>query len=52
METTVVEQCNTHVQLSRHISSKVYANDEKCRYTSAFGHIVDCSKLICGIYLY
>ena len=32
------------------ICSGAYANNVKCMYTSAYGHIVDCGEIIWGIY--
>ena len=34
------------VQCDRHFYSEEYANNVKCRCTSAPGHILDCSEFI------
>ena len=47
METAGVMQWDKYVQCGRHICSGAYANNVKCMYTSAPGHIVDCSEFIC-----
>ena len=38
------------MQFGRHTCSGSYVHDGKCMYTSASGHIFDCSKFICGIH--
>ena len=38
------------MQCGRPISSGAYANNVLCMYTSAPGHIIDCTELILGIY--
>ena len=47
MQTVIGEvQWNIYVQCGRHICSGPYASKVECMYTSASGHIVDCSELI------
>ena len=40
------------MEYGSHISSWVYANDGKYKYTGPSGHIDDCSKFICGTYAF
>ena len=37
-----IDYGSSAVQCGRHICSKVYANNMKCMYMSASGHIIDC----------
>ena len=39
-----------YVQCDRHICLGAYTSNMECMYTSAYGHIVDCSEFISGIY--
>ena len=43
-------QWDIYVQCGRYICSGVHAKNVKFMYTSAFGHIIDCSKFTRGIY--
>ena len=36
---------NMYVQFGRHVCLEVYANNVKCIYISAFGHIIDGLQL-------
>ena len=45
------EQCSrTHVQCAMYICSGAYANNIKCMYTRGPVNIIDCSRIIGGIY--
>ena len=47
---TVAVQWDIYMLYDRNICSGAYANNVKCMYTSASGHIVDCREFIWGIY--
>ena len=44
VESTV--QWDMYVQCGKHICSGVYANNVKCMYTSASGHVFECTEFI------
>ena len=46
MLTTIVVQWDIYVQYGRNICLGVSANNVKCMYSSAFGHIIDCIEFI------